>query len=113
MHDDLENSLHFGINFSSRAPLDLVPHQKVLWILEAWRNEPEGQVNSLLEPIATAVLLLYFNLSSVFVLQLAKIYLAVFLKFGVNGIPACGIAPLSLTRYYIYCFLELLFLVPT
>ncbi|KMT04854.1 hypothetical protein BVRB_7g170240 isoform A [Beta vulgaris subsp. vulgaris] len=41
LHDDLENSLHFGINFSSRAPLDLVPHQKVLWILEAWRNEPE------------------------------------------------------------------------
>ncbi|KNA10543.1 hypothetical protein SOVF_143350 isoform A [Spinacia oleracea] len=39
--DDLQNSLCFSVNFSSRTPLDYVPHQELLWIVDASTTAPE------------------------------------------------------------------------
>ncbi|XP_021720497.1 midasin-like [Chenopodium quinoa] len=41
LRDDMQNSLRFSINFSSRAPLDFVPHQEMLWIVDASTPTPE------------------------------------------------------------------------
>ncbi|GAB4842595.1 hypothetical protein Ancab_012571 [Ancistrocladus abbreviatus] len=35
LSDDLQSTMHFSLNFSSRSPSDLLPHQKLLWILDA------------------------------------------------------------------------------
>ncbi|CAA2972808.1 midasin isoform X1 [Olea europaea subsp. europaea] len=34
----LESTLNFSLNFSSRPPTDLIPHQKILWTLDAWES---------------------------------------------------------------------------
>ncbi|GAB2269171.1 hypothetical protein Dimus_004101 [Dionaea muscipula] len=66
--DDLRFSMDFSLNFSSRSPLDLLPHQKLLWVLDAW--ESTDAVNS---KLASSILEMWFrwhsflwNSSSVF-----------------------------------------------
>lgn len=34
----LEHALRFSVNFSSRPPTDLSPHQKILWTIDAWES---------------------------------------------------------------------------
>ncbi|XP_073126022.1 midasin isoform X2 [Henckelia pumila] len=35
---DLESCLNFSLNYSSRPPTDFVPHQKIIWTLDAWAS---------------------------------------------------------------------------
>ncbi|KAM7483877.1 hypothetical protein LguiB_008460 [Lonicera macranthoides] len=34
----MESALSFSLNFSSRPPTDFLPHQKILWTLDAWTS---------------------------------------------------------------------------
>ncbi|KAK4348719.1 hypothetical protein RND71_031474 [Anisodus tanguticus] len=34
----IESAMTFSLNFSSRAPTDFSPHQKILWTLDAWES---------------------------------------------------------------------------
>ncbi|XP_071901315.1 midasin-like isoform X1 [Coffea arabica] len=36
----MERALNFSLNFSSRSPMDLIPHQKILWTVDAWFSVP-------------------------------------------------------------------------
>ncbi|KAL2899649.1 Midasin [Bienertia sinuspersici] len=54
--DGLQNALHFSTNFSSRTPLDFVPHQEMLWILDACTTAPEVGQN-----IVSSVLDIWFR----------------------------------------------------
>ncbi|GMH22037.1 hypothetical protein Nepgr_023880 [Nepenthes gracilis] len=56
LSDDLQFTLHFSLNFSSRPPSDLLPHQKLLWILDAW--ESVGAVDA---KIASSFLEMWFR----------------------------------------------------
>ncbi|XP_073036075.1 midasin-like isoform X3 [Primulina eburnea] len=35
---DLESCLNFSLNYSSRPPTDFLPHQKIIWTLDAWAS---------------------------------------------------------------------------
>ncbi|PIA42933.1 hypothetical protein AQUCO_02000406v1 [Aquilegia coerulea] len=52
----LETSLSFSLKFSSRPPTDFIPHQAVLWALEAWES-----VDSVNIKIANSVLEMWFR----------------------------------------------------
>ncbi|KAF5200410.1 Midasin [Thalictrum thalictroides] len=54
--DLLETSLSFSIKFSSRPPTDFIPHQTVLWALDAWES-----VDSVNIKIANSVLEMWFR----------------------------------------------------
>ncbi|EPS68043.1 hypothetical protein M569_06727 [Genlisea aurea] len=34
----LKSSLNFSLKYSSRSPADILPHQKILWTLDAWES---------------------------------------------------------------------------
>ncbi|CAI9114384.1 OLC1v1015101C1 [Oldenlandia corymbosa var. corymbosa] len=36
----MESALKFALDFSSRPPMDLVPHQKILWAVDSWSSTP-------------------------------------------------------------------------
>lgn len=36
----MERALNFSLNFSSRPPMDLIPHQKILWTVDVWFSVP-------------------------------------------------------------------------
>ncbi|XP_073015322.1 midasin-like isoform X1 [Primulina eburnea] len=38
MAGDLESCLNFSLNYSSRPPTDFLPHQKIIWTLDAWAS---------------------------------------------------------------------------
>ncbi|GAB2222234.1 hypothetical protein Drorol1_Dr00013440 [Drosera rotundifolia] len=55
-YDDLRYSMHISLNLSSRSPLDLLPQQKLLWILEAWES-----ANAVNVKIASSILEMWFR----------------------------------------------------
>ncbi|XP_076884991.1 midasin-like [Bidens hawaiensis] len=52
----LESSLKFSLDSSSRPPMDFSPHQKVLWVLDAWTA-----VNSVHSSLSSTVNEMWFN----------------------------------------------------
>ncbi|KAA8540262.1 hypothetical protein F0562_024175 [Nyssa sinensis] len=56
LSDSLESTLGFSLNFSSRPPIDFLPHQKILWTLDAWTTV--AAVNA---KIASFVLEMWFR----------------------------------------------------
>ncbi|KAI3727341.1 hypothetical protein L1987_67154 [Smallanthus sonchifolius] len=52
----LETTLKFSLKSSSRPPTDFSPHQKILWVLDAWTS-----VNSAHTSISSAVIEMWFN----------------------------------------------------
>ncbi|XP_057535568.1 midasin isoform X3 [Amaranthus tricolor] len=55
-YDSLQHSMDFSISLSSRSPLDFVPHQEMLWILDAWMTVPEVS-----QKLVTSVLDMWFK----------------------------------------------------
>ncbi|KAF8388344.1 hypothetical protein HHK36_027010 [Tetracentron sinense] len=52
----LECAFNFSLNFSSRAPTDFLPHQKILWTLDAWTS-----VDSVNTKVASFILEMWFR----------------------------------------------------
>lgn len=46
--DLLESALNYSLTFSRRPPQAFVPHQKLLWMLDAWTSVDAGCCNLLL-----------------------------------------------------------------
>ena len=44
----LEYGLKFSLDFSSRPPQIFLPHQKILWTLDAWTSVDAGQCSFVL-----------------------------------------------------------------
>lgn len=44
----LEYGLKFSLDFSSRPPQIFLPHQKILWTLDAWNSVDAGQCSFVL-----------------------------------------------------------------
>ncbi|KAK9734478.1 hypothetical protein RND81_04G142700 [Saponaria officinalis] len=42
LNDHLKNSCDFSMKYSSRTPLDFVPHQEIVWVVDAWSEIPEA-----------------------------------------------------------------------
>lgn len=54
--DLLKCALKFSLDFSSRPPTDFLPHQKILWLLDAWTS-----VDSVSIKVASFVLEMWFT----------------------------------------------------
>lgn len=52
----VEYALNFSIKFSSRPPVDLIPHQKILWTVDAWSAIPAANTK-----LASFVLEMWFR----------------------------------------------------
>nr|AMP82937.1 acidic leucine-rich nuclear phosphoprotein 32-related protein 1 [Catalpa bungei] len=52
----LKSSLNFGLDYSSRSATDFVPHQKILWTLDAWESVERGN-----DKISSFILELWFR----------------------------------------------------
>ncbi|KAD4889375.1 hypothetical protein E3N88_21448 [Mikania micrantha] len=52
----LKYTIEFSLNYSSRPPTDFSPHQKILWVLDAWTS-----VNSAHTSISSTVSEMWFN----------------------------------------------------
>ncbi|KAK9063930.1 hypothetical protein SSX86_017802 [Deinandra increscens subsp. villosa] len=52
----LESTLKFSVDCSSRPPTDFSPHKKILWVLDAWTS-----VNSADASISSTVMEMWFN----------------------------------------------------
>ncbi|XP_052182550.1 midasin isoform X2 [Diospyros lotus] len=56
LSDLLESTLSFSLNLSSRPPTDFLPHQKILWTLDAWKSIKAGNAK-----LASFVLEMWFS----------------------------------------------------
>ncbi|XP_058077090.1 midasin isoform X2 [Magnolia sinica] len=55
-YEHLKYSLRFSLDFSSRPPTDFLPHQKILWTLDAWTS-----VDSVSTKVASSVLEMWYK----------------------------------------------------
>ncbi|KAL5697769.1 hypothetical protein ACHQM5_028886 [Ranunculus cassubicifolius] len=60
----LRTSMDYSLKFSSRSPTDFIPHQTLLWVLDAWKS-----VDSVRTKVASSILEMWFKWHSLLWMQ--------------------------------------------